>query len=68
MNNQEPRFANQLNIQWFPGGHMARKPLDGILVCKPGVLIVHFTTPKSEKGKKQSSTLPSISCSSMQPT
>ena len=49
-------------------GHMARKPLDGILVCKPGVLIVHFTTPKSEKGKKQSSTLPSISCSSMQPT
>ena len=23
MNNQEPRFANQLNIQWFPG-HMTK--------------------------------------------
>ena len=49
-------------------GHMARKPLDIQLVCKPGFLIVHFTTPKSEKGKKQSSTLPKISRSSMQPT
>ena len=49
-------------------GHMAGEPLDVILVCEPGILIVHFTTPKSETGKKQSSTLPRISRSSMQPT
>ena len=67
MNNQDTRFANQYAIQWFPG-HMARKPLDIQLVCKPGFLIVHFTTPKSEKGKKHSSTLPRMSRSSMQPT
>ena len=48
-------------------GHVAGEPLDVILICKAGI-VVHFTTPKSEKGKKQSSTLPRISRSSMQPT
>ena len=49
-------------------GHVAREPLNIVLVCKPGIHFVHFTTPKSVKGIKHSSTLPRISRSSMQPT
>ena len=49
-------------------GHVAREPLNIVLVCKPGIHFVHFTTPKSVKGIKHNSTLPRISRSSMQPT
>ena len=49
-------------------GHVAREPLNIVLVCKAGIHFVHFTTPKSVKGIKHTSTLPRISRSSMQPT